>query len=201
MILQAERERDITVEHLTDIDRLVNESLQMLSRFQDLNTKILPLMEDYLIALRSRDNTPASLLRMDKEHEEEMINNYTSDVKAKIQGKLFIFNDDILAVLQIMIHFFANPLIFFDSEREKEREEDSKKQMEAKTTESKELKISTTPVPPVEAAKELKIEVHATAVHHEKLDPIVAHAQSHEISHNQAVSQKFKNPNSMARFT
>ena len=83
---QAERERDITVEHLVDIDRLVNESLQMLSRFQDLNTKILPLMEDYLIALRSRDNTPASLLRMDKQHEEEMINNYTSDIKAKIQG-------------------------------------------------------------------------------------------------------------------
>ena len=41
---------------------------------------------------------------------------------------------------------------------------------------------------PVEPAKELKIEVHATAVHHEKLEPIVAHAQSHEISHNQAVS-------------
>ena len=87
--LQAERERDITVEHLADIDRLVNESLQMLSRFQDLNTKILPLMEDYLIALRSRDNTPASLLRMDKNHEEEMINNYTSDMKAKIQGNFF----------------------------------------------------------------------------------------------------------------
>ena len=85
-ILQAERERDITVEHLADIDRLVNESLQMLSRFQDLNTKILPLMEDYLIALRSRDNTPASLLRMDKDHEEEMINNYTSDMKSRIQG-------------------------------------------------------------------------------------------------------------------
>merc|ERR1719384_894334 len=84
---QAERERDITVEHLADIDRLVNESLQMLSRFQDLNTKILPLMEDYLIALRSRDNTPASLLRMDKDHEEEMINNYTSDMKSRIQER------------------------------------------------------------------------------------------------------------------
>ena len=39
------------------------------------------------------------------------------------------------------------------------------------------------------SAKELKIEVHATAVHHEKVAPIVAHAQSHEISHNQAVNQ------------
>jgi len=166
---QAERERDITVEHLVDIDRLVNESLQMLSRFQDLNTKILPLMEDYLIALRSRDNTPASLLRMDKQHEEEMINNYTSDIKAKIQ------------------------------ERERERIEEKKQRLasEKKTTQSQADKVpsedSTTAASApaavgtaVEPAKELKIEVHATAVHHEKLEPIVAHAQSHEISHNQA---------------
>merc|ERR1712029_438078 len=34
--------------------------------------------------------------------------------------------------------------------------------------------------------KELKIEVHATAVHHEQIQPIVAHAQSHEISHEHA---------------
>merc|ERR1719414_660842 len=84
---QAERERESTVEHLADIDRIVDESLQMLSRFSDLNNKILPLMEDYLIALRSRDNTPASLLRMDKQHEKEMIDNYTSDTKAKIQER------------------------------------------------------------------------------------------------------------------
>ena len=32
--------------------RLVNESLQMLARYPELNTKILPLMEDYLVALR-----------------------------------------------------------------------------------------------------------------------------------------------------
>lgn len=77
----------MTIDHLADIDRLVNESLEMLSRYEDLNTKILPLMEDYLIALRSRDNTPAALVRMDKSHEEEMIDNYTSDIQRKIKGK------------------------------------------------------------------------------------------------------------------
>ena len=60
-------------------------------------------MEDYLIALRSRDNTPASLLRMDKQHEEEMINNYTSDIKAKIQGKKNPSN-------QSNFRFLRNPL-------------------------------------------------------------------------------------------
>merc|ERR1712079_131713 len=32
----------------------------------------------------------------------------------------------------------------------------------------------------------IKVEVHATAVHHELLEPKVAHAQAHEISHSQA---------------
>ena len=49
---QAEREREVTVDHLADIDRLVNESLEMLARYEELNAKILPLMEDYLVALR-----------------------------------------------------------------------------------------------------------------------------------------------------
>ena len=85
--LKAEREREMTIEHLADIDRLVNESLHMLSRFEELNAKILPLMEDYLIALRSRDKTPASLLRMDKQHEKELIDNYTTGIQQKIKGK------------------------------------------------------------------------------------------------------------------
>jgi hypothetical protein len=36
--------------------------------------------------------------------------------------------------------------------------------------------------------KPLKIEVHATAMHHEQLVPKVAHSQTHEFGHNQAVS-------------
>ena len=80
----------MTIEHLADIDRLVNESLHMLSRYDELNAKVLPLMEDYLIALRSRDKTPASLLRMDKQHEKELIDNYTTGIQQKIKGKNFL---------------------------------------------------------------------------------------------------------------
>ena len=58
----------------------------MLKRFDALNARVMPLMEDYLVALRSRDNTPASLLRMDKEHEKEMIDGYTNDIRRKIKG-------------------------------------------------------------------------------------------------------------------
>ena len=37
--------------------------------------------------VRSRDNTPAPLLNMDKEHEEQMINNFRSEMEEKIKEK------------------------------------------------------------------------------------------------------------------
>ena len=36
---------------------------------------------------RSRDNTPAPLLNMDREHEEQMINNFRSEMEEKIKEK------------------------------------------------------------------------------------------------------------------
>merc|ERR1719264_2329931 len=153
---QADREKEITIEHLADIDRLVNESLQMLARYPELNTKILPLMEDYLVALRSRDNTPAPLLNMDREHEEQMINNFRSEMEKK--------------------------------EEEVEEAEVATKVMEVVTeevvSEVESQEGQTEPALPKDES--IKVEVHATAVHHELLEPKVAHAQAHEISHSQA---------------
>ncbi len=42
----------------------------------------------------------------------------------------------------------------------------------------------------IEPKKTLRIEVHATATHHaaEHIEPVVAHAQAHQFSHNQGVS-------------
>ena len=62
-----------------------------------------------------------------------------------------------------------------------------------KAQETPKVVVATTAASPAASAsaesasssKELKIEVHATAVH---LEPVVAHAQAHEMSHNQAVS-------------
>ena len=93
------------------------------------------------------------------------------------------------------ISFFG----FFFAERERERLEEKKQRESEKTTskaeevkaEAEKEESTTLPSPAineVEPAKELKIEVHATAVHHEQIQPIVAHAQSHEISHEHAVS-------------
>ena len=122
-------------------------------------------MEDYLVALRSRDNTPAPLLNMDREHEEQMIDNFKAEIEAKRREK-----------------------------EKKEEEEKTEKSVETAATElvtaavqeetettegmAKEVKE--------EAEKTLKVEVHATAVHHDvHVEPRVAHAKAHEFSHQQ----------------
>ena len=52
--------------------------------------------------------------------------------------------------------------------------------------------VETEPAPPKEISGDIKVEVHATAVHHDQqLEPKIAHAQTHEISHSQAVSILF----------
>ena len=40
-----------------------------------------------LMITRSRDNTPAPLLNMDREHEEQMINNFRSEMEEKMKEK------------------------------------------------------------------------------------------------------------------
>ncbi|XP_018326390.2 amyloid-beta-like protein [Agrilus planipennis] len=79
----AAREQPRTLERLTDIDRTVNQSMQMLKRFPDLSTKIGQLMDDYLQALRSKDETPGSLLAMTTDAEAAILDKYKSEVVNK----------------------------------------------------------------------------------------------------------------------
>lgn len=79
----AAREQPRTLERLTDIDRTVNQSMQMLKRYPDLATKIGQLMDDYIQALRSKDETPGSLLAMTTEAEQAILDKYKSDVVSK----------------------------------------------------------------------------------------------------------------------
>ena len=124
------------------------------------------------VLFRSRDNTPAPLLNMDKEHEEQMINNFRSEMEAKIR------------------------------EKEREQQEEKKERIKEKKAEEGELSTEslaatetaeTEPTPGVKemlGGGDIKVEVHATAVHHDQvLEPRLSHAMSHEISHSQAVSQ------------
>ncbi|KAL7643205.1 UNVERIFIED_CONTAM: hypothetical protein RMT77_006496 [Armadillidium vulgare] len=57
----ADRERDSTLQHLADLDRMVNQSLNMLARKPELYAKIGRLMHEYAATLRSKDITPPEL--------------------------------------------------------------------------------------------------------------------------------------------
>lgn len=83
---QADLQREVTLKHLADVDRIVQESLGLLERFPDLRVKLLPLMEDFLIELRSRDDTPAPLFKMDPEHEAEILDGFRKSIEKRIQG-------------------------------------------------------------------------------------------------------------------
>ncbi|XP_046664692.1 amyloid-beta-like protein [Homalodisca vitripennis] len=84
---QAEREKAITLEHLVDIDHTVNQSLQMLQRYPELSAKISQLMQDYIQALRSKDDTPGSLLSMTRDAEAAILDKYRAEVTAMQQDK------------------------------------------------------------------------------------------------------------------
>jgi len=81
---QAEQQKEATLKHLTDIDRIVNESLSLLDRFPELRVKLLPLMEDFLIELRSSDDTPAPMFTMDRDHEEKILNGFKINIQNRI---------------------------------------------------------------------------------------------------------------------
>lgn len=79
----ATREQPRTLERLLDIDRTVNQSMQMLRRYPALAAKIEQLMDAYIQALRSKDETPGSFLAMTTEAEQAILNKYKYDVATK----------------------------------------------------------------------------------------------------------------------
>ncbi|CAH1970443.1 unnamed protein product, partial [Acanthoscelides obtectus] len=67
----AAREQPRTLERLTDIDRTVNQSMQMLRRYPDLAAKIGQLMDDYIQAIL--DNYKSELASKQAERERQRV--------------------------------------------------------------------------------------------------------------------------------
>ena len=83
----AAQERPRTLERLIDIDRAVNQSMTMLRRYPSLSKKLSQLMEDYIQALRSKDDTPGSLLAMTEEAEAAILDKYRIEIERKVNEK------------------------------------------------------------------------------------------------------------------
>nr|CAD7457824.1 unnamed protein product [Timema tahoe] len=186
---QAEREKALTLEHLTNIDKMVNQSLQMLDRFPDLRTKIGQLMEDYIQALRSKDETPGSLLAMTRDAEAAILDKYRADVAAK-QEEAAWRACDCECVSKI-------GLVSVVSERERQRQLE-KQRKEQRKKERVELREEKQRVEATldghdkfdpETMEDEHMGVTATSspvavLHHEEVAR-VAHAQTHAVSHGE----------------
>lgn len=83
----AAQERPRTLERLIDIDRAVNQSMTMLKRYPSLSKKLSQLMEDYIQALRSKDETPGSLLAMTEDAESAILDKYRIEIERKVNEK------------------------------------------------------------------------------------------------------------------
>ncbi|XP_043661432.1 amyloid-beta-like protein isoform X2 [Drosophila teissieri] len=83
----AASERPRTLERLIDIDRAVNQSMTMLKRYPELSAKIAQLMNDYILALRSKDDIPGSSLGMSEEAEAGILDKYRVEIERKVAEK------------------------------------------------------------------------------------------------------------------
>lgn len=70
-----------------DIDRAVNQSMAMLKRYPELNAKISQLMDDYIQALRSKDETPGAMLGMTEEAESAILDKFRVEIERKVAEK------------------------------------------------------------------------------------------------------------------
>jgi amyloid beta A4 protein len=193
----AASERPRTLERLVDIDRAVNQSMAMLKRYPDLSAKISQLMDDYIQALRSKDETPGSMLAMTEDAEAAILDKYKTEVERKISEK----ERQRLAEKQRKeqraqereklreekLRLEAKKLETV-VQQEKEKEE---QKMEKKTTEEvpeeTSIKPSPTALPTVDdAAVQRAVEEVAAAVAHQEAEPKMQHVMTHELGHGEA---------------
>ncbi|XP_011309203.1 beta-amyloid-like protein isoform X2 [Fopius arisanus] len=157
---QAQREKPATLEHLAEIDRITNQSLLMLERYPELSAKIGRLMDDYVLALRSKDETPGLLLAMTREAEAAILDKYQADVASKQQEK----------------------------EHQKQLERERKEQRKAERGELRTEQEEHEETNPVVEKKDVSLEPQqapAAAVIHTEAIVRAAHSMIHDVSHSE----------------
>ncbi|XP_037036396.1 amyloid-beta-like protein isoform X2 [Bradysia coprophila] len=190
----AASERPRTLERLVDIDRAVNQSMAMLKRYPELSAKLSQLMDDYIQALRSKDDTPGSMLGMTEDAEAAILDKYRVEVERKVSEK----ERQRIAEKQRKeqraqereklreekLRLEAKKVeIMVKEETEKQTERDvetTKEQFESETS----ARPSPTALPTVDdAAVQRAVEEVAAAVAHQEAEPRVQHVMAHDLGH------------------
>ncbi|XP_066588778.1 amyloid-beta-like protein isoform X2 [Prorops nasuta] len=155
---QAQREKPATLEHLAEIDKITNQSLLMLERYPDLSAKIGRLMDDYVLALRSKDETPGLLLAMTREAEAAILDKYQADVASKQQEKEH------------------------QKQLERARKEQRKAERGELRTEQEQHEVADQPTETKETPQQPEQPAAMAAMHNEGIVR-AAHSMTHDVSH------------------
>lgn len=203
----AASERPRTLERLVDIDRAVNQSMAMLKRYPELSSKLSQLMDDYIQALRSKDDTPGSMLGMTEDAEAAILDKYRTEIERKINEKerqrvVEKQRKEQRAaerekLREEKLRFEAKRLEEMVREQEKEKEVSvSSAYMDTDdTTKDFTDEISVQPSPTAvptaqmdeDTAVQQAVEDVAAAVAHQELEPRMQHILQHDLGHGEAV--------------
>lgn len=196
----AATERPRTLERLVDIDRAVNQSMAMLQRYPELSNKLTQLMEDYIQALRSKDDTPGSMLGMTEEAEAEILDKYRDEIERKVTEKdrqRIVEKQRKEQRMQEREKLREDKLRAEAKKLEemvKEEKEEKEKEVTAETTKDTvidEVSVQTVPTvaPTVDdSAVQQAVEDVAAAVAHQEIEPRMQHIMAHDLGHGEAVS-------------
>lgn len=193
----AATERPRTLERLVDIDRAVNQSMNMLQRYPDLSAKLTQLMEDYIQALRSKDDTPGSMLGMTEEAEADILDKYRAEIERKVTEKdrqRIVEKQRKEQRMQEREKLREEKLRAEAKKLEQMVKEEKEKEVTAETTKDTiidEVSVQTVPTvaPTVDdAAVQQAVEDVAAAVAHQEIEPRMQHIMAHDLGHGEAVS-------------
>uniref|UniRef100_A0A4D5R9J5 Beta-amyloid-like protein n=1 Tax=Scolopendra viridis TaxID=118503 RepID=A0A4D5R9J5_SCOVI len=152
---QANHETPATLEHLVEIDRSLNQSLEMLDRVPEIATKIREDIMEFLRSLRRSDDS-LTLQVLSQENEEALLEKYKAEVSAKQQER----------------------------QHQKELEKQRKHELKFGPHEKKKM-INTTGNKLTKAVETEIPEEESLPTQHVEQEPKPAHAQKHDIQHSE----------------
>lgn len=154
-------------------------------------------MDDYIQALRSKDETPGSMLAMTEDAESAILDKYRSEVERKVSEKerqrlaekqrKEQRSQEREKLREEKLRLEAKKLDIIV--KEKEKDEQIIKKLTKEQEEDIAIRPSPTALPTVDdAAVQRAVEEVVAAVAHQEVEPKNMHAMNHDLGHGEAVS-------------
>lgn len=143
-------------------------------------------MDDYVLALRSKDETPGLLLAMTREAEAAILDKYQADVASKQQG----IYGKLVEHKFVQTSVFHFTLYFTEKEHQKQLERARKEQRKAERgelrTEQEQHEESDSAIDTKDIPQQSEQPAAVAAMHNEGIVR-AAHSMTHDVSHSEPV--------------